>query len=245
MTDLHTHILPAMDDGAKTLESARELLSMELAGGTDRVALTSHFSCEYETVESFLSRREAAFRELSRVCPDGMKLKRGCEVYYSPVLTQLDLKALCLEGTNYLLMELPLLSRPPHLELVLEELRFRDIVPVLAHVERYAYVRRDPGLTAQWIREGALIQVNARSVRDGDGLTLRLLKWGLAQVVASDAHSAAHRPPDLAAAMAVIKKRLGEAAVQSLEENARAIFDGEAVQVPEPHVPRKVLGFWI
>lgn len=245
MTDLHTHILPGMDDGAKTLSDARELLALELENGAVRIALTSHYSCELESVGDFLLRREEAFRQLEQVCPAGLELKRGCEVYYSPALLQMELRELCLEGTGILLLELPLLTRPPHLELVLEELQLRGIMPLIAHVERYAYVRRDPALLAQWIDRGALIQVNAQSVLDGDGLTMKLLRWGLAQVVASDAHSAAHRPPNVAKAMERIGKRLGGEKAAEFRANARAIFAGEPPQIRNIRIPKRVLGFWV
>ncbi len=245
MTDLHTHILPGMDDGAKTPEDARELIGLELENGVTRIALTSHFSWERETEEEFLQRRERAFRQLLQVAPAGVELKRGCEVYYSPAMLQADLKSLCLEGTGVLLLELPLLSRPPHLDMVLEELQIRGIVPLIAHVERYAYVRRDPRLLARWIELGALIQVNAQSVIDGDAFVRRLLKWGLVQVVASDAHSAAHRPPNLGKAMERIAKQCGAEAARTLQSNARAIFAGETLQPQELHIPRRLLGFWV
>lgn len=245
MTDLHTHILPGMDDGAKTPEDARELMELELENGVTRIALTSHFSIERETEEEFLLRRESGFRQLLQVAPAGLELKRGCEVYYSPAMLHAGLKDLCLEGTNILLLELPLLTRPPHLEMVLEELQIRGIVPLIAHVERYAYVRRDPRLLARWIGLGALIQVNAQSVIDSDALVRRLLRWGLVQVVASDAHSAVHRPPNLGKAMERIAKQCGAETVRTLQSNARAIFQGETLQAQELHIPKRFLGFWV
>ena len=69
MTDLHTHILPGMDDGPKTLPDAMALLERAATQGVDCIALTSHFSCENESVEAFLARRELAFSTLREVCP--------------------------------------------------------------------------------------------------------------------------------------------------------------------------------
>ena len=244
MTDLHTHILPGMDDGPKTLADAISLVERQCLQGVDRIALTSHYHCEGEPLDAFLRRREAAFSLLREHCPPEVRLKRGCEVYFSPALLELDLNSLCLEGTNALLLELPVLQRPAFLREVLTELGRRGIVPLIAHAERYQYVARDPRLLAEWMELGALIQVNAQSVIDG-GLARKLIKWGLCQIVASDAHSLEHRPPNLRAALDTIASLHGAAKARELEQNAAALYDGGCVPGAAVRMPRKVLGLWV
>ena len=244
MTDLHNHILPGMDDGPKDPEAARALLKLQLDQGVDQVALTSHYHCEGEDPDHFLQRREQAFRLLEAVCPEGLTLKRGCEVYYSPALTELDLQKLCLEGTNVLLLELPVLQKPAFLSEVLSAISSRGILPLIAHAERYQYVRKNPGILADWMDLGARIQVNARSVLD-DGMTRRLIKWGLCQVVASDCHSAAPRPPNLEQAHRLIARSLGREKARELEENARMLFEGTQIPCGQVRMPRKVMGLWL
>lgn len=246
MTDLHTHILPGMDDGAKELTSALALLKQEALQGVRKVALTSHYHCEAESPDDFLARRERAFSELSAAAPADMALKRGCEVFFSPVLATIDVADLCLEGTNYLLLELPILQKPAFLQEVLMHLRSRDIVPLIAHAERYVYVHRDPALLAEWIDLGALIQVNAGSLTDRSSAFVRkLIKWGLVHVLASDAHSVSHRPPDLRRGLDAVSRSLGAEKARELERNAGLIFAGERVPVSRVHRPRNVLGLWI
>ena len=80
MTDLHTHILPGMDDGPRDLETARHLLQLQLRQGVRRIALTSHYHPEMEPLDAFLHRREAAFEALQNICPPELTLKKGCEV---------------------------------------------------------------------------------------------------------------------------------------------------------------------
>lgn len=244
MTDLHTHILPGMDDGAKTLSDARTLLQKQLSQAVDRVALTSHYHCEAEPMEAFLDRREAAMAALAEICPSGLRLKRGCEVYFSPQLLYLDLQPLCLEGTRVLLLELPVLQRPAFLREVLTALRQRGIIPLIAHAERYQYVARDPGILAEWMDLGAVIQVNSQSVIDG-GLARRLIKWGLCQVIASDTHSAAYRPPNLRAALDAVSDAMGPEKARQLEHQAKVLFSGGELQPGPVHIPRRVLGFWL
>ena len=244
MTDLHTHILPGMDDGPKSLPDAIALLERAAIQGVDCIALTSHFHCENESVEAFLARREIAFSALREACPRELSLKRGCEVYFSPRLLTENAEVLCLEGTKVLLLELPVLQKPAFLREVLTALVQKGITPLIAHVERYQYVAQDPVILADWVELGALIQVNAQSVLDG-GLARKLIKWGLCHIVASDAHSIRHRPVNLRAALDTVTKALGVEKTGELERNAANLFSGRTV-VPGPYrVPKKVMGFWI
>ena len=244
MTDLHTHILPGMDDGPKTLPDAMALVERAAIQGVDCIALTSHFHCENESVEAFLQRREIAFSALREACPRELSLKRGCEVYFSPRLLTENAEALCLEGTKVLLLELPVLQKPAFLREVLTALVQKGITPLIAHVERYQYVAQDPRILADWVELGALIQVNAQSILDG-GMARKLIKWGLCHVVASDAHSIRHRPVNLRAALDTVAKVLGAEKARELEGNAAAIFSGGMV-VPGPYrMPKKVMGFWL
>lgn len=244
MTDLHTHILPGMDDGPKSLPDAIALLERAAIQGVDRIALTSHFHCENESVEAFLARREIAFTALREACPKELTLKRGCEVYFSPRLLTENAEVLCLEGTKVLLLELPVLQKPAFLREVLTALSQKGITPLIAHVERYQYVAQDPRILGDWVELGALIQVNAQSILDG-GLARKLIKWGLCHVIASDAHSIRHRPVNLGTALDTVSKSLSAEKARELEANAADLFSGRRV-VPGPYrMPKKVMGFWL
>lgn len=244
MTDLHTHILPGLDDGAKELGSALAMLEHQAGQGVTRIALTSHYHCELEALDDFLARREEAFRALAQVCPPELTLKRGCEVYYSPELLGLEAERLCLEGTRVLLLELPVLQKPAFLREVLAGLAARGILPLIAHAERYAYVAEDPTLLADWIALGARIQVNAGSLMEGQRLAMKLVKWGLAHVIASDAHSLQYRPANLRRGMDAVAKALGPEKARELEHNAAMIFSGRGCPAGTHQTPKKILGFW-
>lgn len=244
MTDLHTHILPGVDDGPKSLPDAMALVERAAIQGVDCIALTSHFSCENESMDAFLERREIAFTALREACPKELSLKRGCEVYFSPRLLMENAEVLCLEGTKVLLLELPVLQKPAFLREVLTALVQKGITPLIAHVERYQYVAQDPRILGEWVELGALIQVNAQSVLNG-GLARKLIKWGLCHIVASDAHSRRHRPVNLRAALDMVSKALGAEKARELEANAADLFSGRTV-IPGPYrMPKKVMGFWL
>ena len=240
MTDLHTHILPGIDDGPKDPETARQLLDLQTNQGVKRIALTSHYHPEMEPLDAFLLRREAAFAELQKVCPPGLTLKKGCEVYFTPALLNMDAGQLCLEGTSVLLLELPVLQKPAFLTEVLTGLAQRGISVLIAHAERYQYVRRDPGMLSRWKELGAVIQLSSGAMTD-DPLARKMVKWSLADVLASDAHSPRHRPPDLKKGLSALDAETA----RMLERNADLLFSGRQIPKRPVHVPKKVLGFWL
>lgn len=251
MTELHTHILPAVDDGARNLEEALELLALERRQGTERIAMTSHFRPEQMELGEFLDRRAESASSVREALGNGRDcpiLKTGSEIYFTPRLPELELSELCLEGTELLLVELPTGMKPRFFTETLEELQAQGFVTLIAHAERYGYVLDNPGLLAEWTELGAYIQINASSLIRGDAraeLCLKLIKWGLAHVISSDAHSIDRRPPNLAQGLAAVRKRLGAETALRLEETARCLFDGGVPELPVPHVPRKFFGRWI
>ena len=251
MTDLHCHILPGVDDGAANLDVALTLVDMMARQGVRRIALTSHFRSDKMTPEQFLESRSAAWEELKgalKPTADEIQFKLGSEVFFAPGIGQLDLQRLCLEGTDLLLLELPTNYYPQFLDHTLLDLQARGIVPLIAHVERYAYVMEDPSLLAQWIRNGAYIQVNAgalRPERSQRKQVLKLMKWGLVHVIASDTHSPDKRPPNLQMAMQTIRDSLGQETVDRLLRNAQTLFQGELPPDAPIHEPRRILGRWM
>ncbi len=97
MTDLHCHILPNIDDGAKDVSISLRLLEKEYADGVRNIAFTSHFNSEWTTPDAFLQKRAAAYETLTAALPTGpeamqFRFKLGCEVYFSPKLCELDAK---------------------------------------------------------------------------------------------------------------------------------------------------------
>lgn len=251
MTELHTHILPGMDDGARDLEEALALLELERLQGTARIALTSHFRPDQMDLTEFLDRRAASAQQLRRMIGRSgtwPQLKTGCEIYFSPRLAELELQNLCLEGTDLLLLELPTGMQPRFFRETLEELGNQGFTPLIAHAERYGYILDEPGILAEWMELGVFVQINASSlIRGGERAEMcqRLIKWGLAHVVSSDTHSTDRRPPNLDRAMAAVRKQLGQDTVLRLENNARTLFEGGIPELAEPHRPRKFFGRWI
>lgn len=251
MTDLHTHILPGMDDGAQSPEDSLSLLRMECLQGVSRVALTPHFRVDKESVQDFLKRRQNASECLRKALAGQelpVTLKLGAEVFYSTSLAQMDdVDTLCLEGTNVLLLEFSPGLYPRDAADTLYQLTRQGILPLIAHVERYAFVRNDPNLLSEWIEAGACTQMNATSLvmhAKQRKLLLSMLRHNLIHVLSTDTHSMAKRPPMLDKAMELVRQHCGEPAAQSLANHADAIFQGQMLQMSEPVPMKKILGRW-
>lgn len=199
MVDIHTHILPGIDDGARDLQESLALLAMEKATGVDRIYLTPHYHPERTDPDAFLSTREQAWKMLSSVLePDTAAIIRlGAEVRFCPQLLQLDPKALTLGESDYLLLELSGQSCPPYLLQITEQFLQKGIVPIFAHVERYAFFRQDPMLLQRLVNLGALAQVSAVALFDRQDrhFSQACLRHNLAQLVASDTHRTTGRKP--------------------------------------------------
>ena len=257
MTDLHCHILPEIDDGAKNIEAALRLLQKEKADGVRNIMLTSHFHYERTTVEEFLEKREAAYGQLLKgleqsggdfgVSADDFCFRLGAEVYFSPGLCDLEADKLCLGDTDYLLLELPTSHRPHFIRETLYNLQSQGILPILAHAERYPYVMEDLTLLHDWISAGAYAQINAGSILRADKeakLLLKMIRWNLVHFIGTDAHSMEKRAPKLGDAMKLVELKLGEAAAEQLKQNTEDVFANRDLDVGEARRVKKVFGVW-
>lgn len=226
MTDLHTHILPGIDDGAKSAEESVEMLRMQQSQGVHTVVLTPHFYPHQEDVSTFLARREEAMGQL-RECMDARpldapllpRLLLGAEVLWRSDLNEEDgLDKLCIEGTKNLLLELPFV--PWNVQLIdqLYDMMGRTgITPIIAHLERY--IPMQPQKLVQEILElGVPVQISAEILSHPfmRREAMKLLKKGQAHLLASDCHDCTQRMPNLAAGIEIVRRKLGNAIAQEL-----------------------------
>lgn len=241
MVDIHTHILSGIDDGARDLQEALALLAMEQATGVTRIYLTPHFNPEKTSAEAFLSARQQAWQHLTAALDphSGLQLRLGAEVRFCPQLLELDLNALTLGDSDYLLLELAGQSCPPYLPQVTEQFLQKGIVPVFAHVERYAFFRQDPALLQRLINLGALAQVSAGALFDRQDrqFSQACLRHNLAQLVASDTHRTTGRKPCMD-----LLRRLPEEVQELHRAFSETIWENEVV--PYTHISTVKKTFW-
>lgn len=250
MTDLHTHILPGIDDGARNPDISMQLLELERRDQVNRIVLTPHFNCERETVKQFRQKRRKGVLDLAGPLGKSdvqIEFKLGAEIYFSTALPQLDLRTLCFSNTDILLIELPVEYNPGFTKDILFDLQMQGYRPLLAHVERYPYVLEHPEMLYELVCAGIYTQMNAASLlrpaRDTKVIK-RLIGWNLVHVLSTDTHSVHRRPPLLADGMKQIRHWFDEDMAVAMQKNADALFEGkEPRYLGEPQEPKN--GFFL
>ena len=222
MTDLHTHILPGMDDGAESVEEAITLLRAQVQQGVDTVALTPHYYRDKETVPEFLARREAACSQLQEAMGDEEypKIILGAEVAWSSRMTEWsDLEALCYENTRTLLVELPVTPWQSDLFRQLYSLEGRlGIIPMIAHVERYFHFQKKKDME-RLLELGYPMQVSAAAlfhIFDRKRAVELLEQYD--GILISDCHNTMLRCPNMGDALQLIEKKKGQRLARQIAE---------------------------
>ncbi len=217
MTDLHTHILPGMDDGAPDVATALQMLRMEAEQGVDTVALTPHFYRDREHLSYFLQRRQDSFAQLKEAIGDmtGLpKLILGAEVTYAPGIANWNgLDRLCYEGTRTLLVELPFTPWNDEMFRQLYKLEGRlGITLMIAHADRY-FSYQDKRTMIRLLDMDLQLQVGAESLMQFSNRRkgLRLLN-SYNGLLISDCHNTTDRSPQMGKALKIAEKKLGKAA---------------------------------
>lgn len=243
MIDIHSHIMPGVDDGARGLDESLAMGKMAQADGIDRIVCTPH-SVDW----SQPGRKAAAGREVAwlqqQFTEAGLEIELlpGVEVYLEPdVHKQRAHESIFgINGSRYLLIEFPHHQYPFYADQIIFELRVRGVVPVIAHPERNLFIRRDPNLLAPLVEKGCLVQLTAASLagdftREIQETSFLMLEHNLAHVIATDAHTLIGRGPMLSPAVAQAASRVGreraEAMVTTIPE---AIIGDREITVPSP-----------
>lgn len=223
LADIHTHILPAIDDGAKNADEAIKLLLTEQRQGVTDVVLTPHFNLADCSVDEFLHARNTSFDVLREKIKEtevlnDIKLYLGAEVRYDPNLIYTDIYKLCIENTSYLLLELSG-SYPFNFEQTVHWMLSQGVTPILAHIERYDYLVSNPKLLDELLSQGVIFQCNATSLfsKRSCGRVKKLIKKGYVQLLASDTHNLETRPPMLKEALAKLRKYSDELTLNSVK----------------------------
>lgn len=225
ITDFHSHILPGIDDGSKTVEESIAMLKKEAEQGITRVVATPHFYPRHDTPERFLRRRhEARMRLLEEMekHPGLPELVMGAEVYYFPGISESDgVFQLTIGQKRSILIEMPMDSWTDRMYRELEDLALRrGVTPVIAHVDRYLSPLRTRGIPRRLTELPVLVQANAefflkRSTRN---MALRMLKKGQIHVLGSDCHNLRTRLPNLGQTAALIEEKLGPEALERIRQ---------------------------
>lgn len=196
LCDLHTHVLPGVDDGAPTMEYALQMLQNAAAGDVELLAVTPHCNSLYGDGNYWSQSLKDRFLQLQQAAKDiPVQLVLGAEVQVNaqliPLLEQGKLPAI--NGSRYLLTEFFVDTAPEAFSPALQSILDRGFVPLVAHPERYIAVCERPQMVADWLDMGCHIQLTGGSILGEYGKTVQqtsafLLQQDLVACVASDAH---------------------------------------------------------
>lgn len=219
MTDFHSHILPGIDDGCKTVEESLQVLRMMAEQGIERVAATPHFYAAHsgESPDEFLVRRNTAEQLLRERIKDEQGLPEifcGAEVKFFRGMSGVeDLAKLTLQGTNLLLVEMPFEKWSG--KEIKEVLALNDnlgVIPMLAHIERFFSYQKNLDWIYEFKNAGILMQMNAEYILGtfSSHKAMKLIKNHAVDFLGSDTHNTSDRKPNLGPAIEKIAKKAGD-----------------------------------
>jgi protein-tyrosine phosphatase len=246
LTDLHSHLVPGVDDGARTLSEALKAMETLRASGIQSIVTTPHLdgslTHDPETffpVMEAMDRAWTSLREEAKKAFPGLQLDRGHEVMLDIPDPDLSDSRIRLAETDFVLVEWPGLQIPPGTVPALEHLRKKGVRPIIAHPERYRGMDRELALAGEWRRVGAHLQVNYPSLsgRYGDGPRRRaveLLGRGWADLFSTDYHGRGGISPGVEEAWAVLADLGDEGELELLTEinPGRILLGQDPLPVP-------------
>ncbi len=238
VVDIHSHILPGIDDGARTLEESVAMAHMAAESGTTDIVATPHANNRYVYDCAVV---EAKLAELRAAAGDAIRIHRGCDFHLTPENISealADPTRFSIAGRGYLLVEFSDHSVPETSRDIFRRMLGVGLRPVITHPERNPLLRERLELVELWVDQGCYVQVTALSLLGRFGKSAkeaseRLLNSSLVHFLASDAHDCKHRPPALDEAWNYAAKEFGERAARSLLETnpAAALAGGEVERV--------------
>ena len=248
MIDIHHHLLPGLDDGARDLETSLAMVEMAIADGITHIVCTPHASHHYYfdpqlNANVFAELQDAIHEKFG----DAITLGLGCDfhlMFDNIEDAQRHPTRYTINGHNYLLVEFPDSTISPNTSQTFYQLSLSGMTPVITHPERNMILARQPERMWEWLQAGALIQVTASSLTGRFGqMAARAAIWLLdrqwVHFLATDAHNIQSRPPLLRPAFELVTEQYGlDTAERLCTRNPRAAFYGEALGTqPEPLPP--------
>lgn len=236
MIDFHSHVLPGMDDGSKSVNESVQMLRRTYEMGVDITISTPHYYSNFDSISSFLERRNDRYQAL-KCGLEGIDkvpcIVMGAEVsFFSGMSREKEISKLCIENTKYMLLEMPFSKWS---SLTINEVRGlianRGITPILAHFERYLPYMSKSGIAEELLNAGVVVQTNGEAVISSSSRKniLKMINSDKIQLLGSDCHNLSDRPPNLGEAFQIISKILGKSVLEKIDSNGRKILNDELI----------------
>jgi protein-tyrosine phosphatase len=248
MIDIHSHILPEVDDGSHSLEESLEMCRISFGDGVSTIVATphAHDSVHKTHDPAFLQQK---VDELNHLLQGSPKIVLGCELRFThDVVNQVcrTKSAPTIDGGPYVLVEFPHQVVPLGSDRALFELMSNQIRPIIAHPERNHLLMAEPERFYELVEMGALGQVDTGSITGQFGKKVQqtarlMLEHGLIHFIASDCHNTRNRLPGMSEAVRATAEIIGEEYAQAIaEQNPAAVIERSPIPVrPQPLLPQK------
>ncbi len=243
MLDIHSHILPNVDDGSRDMEESIEMARIYLDNGVDKVIATPHYieGAENSTKDENLRALEKLRETLSNNGLD-LKVYLGNEVYFTmEIINYLkEGKVSTLNDSRYILLELPMYDMPLYTEDLIYELLLNGYIPIIAHPERNLKIMENPNILYELIIQGALAQLNLPSIEGSYGSRVKdtgeiLLKHNMIHFVGTDAHSQNKRAPNVEKSLDILNGIVDQKTYKNITYlNGLKIINNEEIMVEGP-----------
>ncbi len=236
MIDIHSHILPGVDDGAQTPDESSAMLALAATAGTEAMVATPHADCRYRFRPDHCRHLLQLLRERN---PSGPSLYLGCELHLTPENISRAIEtagSYALNGCDCVLLELPDRIIPDSVAPAIGALMDSGLRVIVAHPERNLYIQHRLSYSDRLTESGCYLQLTARSLSGGFGPAAvaagnYILRRRLAHFIASDAHGPTYRRPVLDAAFESVSKTYGDSAARLLfKENPAAALSGAPIR---------------
>ncbi|MBO4816596.1 MAG: capsular biosynthesis protein [Clostridia bacterium] len=243
MIDFHTHILPNIDDGSKSVEETFNLIKEAESVGFDSIISTSHYIENY--YESPVEERKEWINALSGALQKeniNVNLYLGNEVYFSENIIKLlnENKIAKINNSKYMLFEFAMNVKPINVYDVIYEMLQNNIIPILAHPERYRFIHQDPSLIYELLDTGVLMQLNFASIIGWHGekaeiLAKKFLESNMISFLGTDVHKQNTIYPKIPEILERIEEIIGKEKLDELTTvNPKKVLQNEKIEIPEP-----------
>lgn len=230
MIDIHTHILPCIDDGSQSVEETLQMLDIMVKSGVRKVVATPHYYPELMSIDDFLMQRQEAYDKIKKIKPEGIDIILGAEVMLGYDLHKEDLKKLVIGDTDYILIEMPY-SRWDlwTFNEVFKISAKHGLEIIVAHIDRYVDIARKEDLN-QIFKMDLKYQVNVDHLGGGifkKSPAIKMMKAETVHFIGSDCHNTDTRVPCIASAVEKIKKSVGLDFVEYCMSNAEKMLENK------------------
>ena len=219
MIDIHSHIIYGVDDGSRSLEESMEMVRLYVANGFSKLIATSHFDRSRYMVDAGEIRNKTQILN-EEIAKEGLdfKIYPGHEIQVEPNTLRLikDKTLNTLADSRYVLLELPFMNPAMFLKDLIYNIQLEGMVPIIAHAERYIYVKKNIDYLLEFIKMGALIQANYSSIKDDTLKTM--LERNMVHILATDSHQSEWRSPEIGKSKKAIIDIIGEDKFNTLSQ---------------------------